>query len=1225
MSEELISQYVDRAAIADDTKFLTDQLKTVLDLFEKVNATKVSLSGAKTMSEVAEGAKVAKVAVDNLSAGKEKLLKVDLETVKAGKDIIAANGEIARSNKVVADSYDKVVKALVENEVESNKLKQQRRSLNEQLAEGLITIEEYKKKLEAIRKEESSLSVSNQDLNRALKNFEKEAQAAAGSTNELRAQLNQALQAYDGLSAADKNSDIGAKLKANIDSLNQSITEAEQSTGRFQRNVGNYNGAARIIVEALEKARQKFDQLSKAADASPAALNQARREMEALRSVTDNKQFLSFAGGVGDATKEVRTFTKTLVNLESQGLGNSDVAKDLRKRLAELTDQIGDTRAEIKALSSDSRTFDLFASSVNFAVDVFQTATGAMIAFGASEQDAAEATKTLLALQNISNGVRGIANELTTKGTAANKAFAFAQGQLATAFDASATAGARFRAVLFSLGIGAIIAGIGLLIANFDKIKRAVTGVSKAQEAYNKVLAESSSEFTSAVKLVNELKTNIDLARKGFIEKEKVIKQYNDSLGKTTGQVKSLDEAEKALIEKGEAYIQMTLAKAVANLALEEAAKKAFEAEQKRRKDAEEFIKVQDKLTQISTRSASASPGGFIPSNNNLQKEEELRKSQGEKRKKAAIKQSEDEEKVFIDIANKAQQKAAELSKKFNLNFFGDSQSVQQKARTEKFYDGELKAEADAYKKLSENLDAYVSTRLSAREKAFEAEKAILNGQRAIEIRNLNGELSIEKQRASIGEISKEELAQKEREFADKRADINRETAEKIKDLERSLGNDIVNIRASFIVRQREQDQEANDQFFQDQEDAFNKQVDQLQDIQEDRFKEQAEGREAEIKDLDKWYQERVRATREGSKAREKVDQDYAIRRADIEYSYGLAALRTQIEFAEKLIAVRKGAGEDITQQEKELAELRIELSDLETKRVLDNNKKQGKSHQEKLEAIEAGITKTQEIFGQVTGIIDGFISASTDKQKNAIQEQLDDLDKKKEKEIEAVNSALLTEQEKANKIAIINARSAAQKDALERRQRQLDLQRARFEKAANIAQAIIRTAVAVIEGLIKFGPAGAITYGAIGAAQIAAAIAAPLPKFKHGREGGPATWAITGDGGVPEVATSPDLKQAYVTPATDTLTYLPKDWKVFPDVDAFQEAAMNLSLKPLPVLPVINNNNDGLIRAMAYEIGSLKSAILGKQETHFHWHNGELKKAIKNGNDWWRYTQNNV
>jgi hypothetical protein len=109
-------------------------------------------------------------------------------------------------------------------------------------------------------------------------------------------------------------------------------------------------------------------------------------------------------------------------------------------------------------------------------------------------------------------------------------------------------------------------------------------------------------------------------------------------------------------------------------------------------------------------------------------------------------------------------------------------------------------------------------------------------------------------------------------------------------------------------------------------------------------------------------------------------------------------------------------------------------------------------------------------------------------------------------------------------------------------------------------------------------------------------------------------------------VATSPDLSQAFVTPATDTLTYLPENWKVSPDVKSFHETAMNMVHMPLPTLPVVNNNNnDGLIQAMAYEIRGLKSALSNLPIHAWYMKDGDLKRAVQKGSSWDHYIQNNI
>ena len=64
--------------------------------------------------------------------------------------------------------------------------------------------------------------------------------AAADSLVALRLQLRQLTAEYDRLSQADRDAGLGNNLVKQIQELNTQISAAEQATGRFQRNVGNY-------------------------------------------------------------------------------------------------------------------------------------------------------------------------------------------------------------------------------------------------------------------------------------------------------------------------------------------------------------------------------------------------------------------------------------------------------------------------------------------------------------------------------------------------------------------------------------------------------------------------------------------------------------------------------------------------------------------------------------------------------------------------------------------------------------------------------------------------------------------------------------------------------------------------------------------------------------------------------------------------------------------------
>ncbi len=191
-------------------------------------------------------------------------------------------------------------------------------------------------------------------------------------------------------------------------------------------------------------------------------------------------------------------------------------------------------------------------------------------------------------------------------------------------------------------------------IARLDLLGTKAGELEKATSKVNDALA--SSEYTAAVKNVNELTVNIGLAKDGFLDKGKVLNQYNETIGKTTGEVNSLDAAEKALVKNGDAYIQVTLLKAAAQLSLEEAAKKAFEAAQERNKSDADALGTFD---------------NYVLSNPKLDAE---RKKAAQIRRTEASNERTAEQREFEKIAKKFQADAAKLSKQNKFDFFGGSQ-----------------------------------------------------------------------------------------------------------------------------------------------------------------------------------------------------------------------------------------------------------------------------------------------------------------------------------------------------------------------------------------------------------------------------------------------------------------------------------------------------------------------------------------------------------------------
>lgn len=105
--------------------------------------------------------------------------------------------------------------------------------------------------------------------NEALKKLRKEYSdnikiegVAADSLVSLRKQLSLLNAEYDRLSASDRKAAIGTDLQKQIQSLNTEISAAEQATGRYQRNVGNYASAWNGLEMSVQQVARELPSLA---------------------------------------------------------------------------------------------------------------------------------------------------------------------------------------------------------------------------------------------------------------------------------------------------------------------------------------------------------------------------------------------------------------------------------------------------------------------------------------------------------------------------------------------------------------------------------------------------------------------------------------------------------------------------------------------------------------------------------------------------------------------------------------------------------------------------------------------------------------------------------------------------------------------------------------------------------------------------------------------------
>lgn len=377
---------------------------------------------------------------------------------------------------------------------------------------------------------------------------------------------------------------------------------------------------------------------------------------------------------------------------------------------------------------------------------------------------------------------------------------------------------------------------------------------------------------------------------------------------------------------------------------------------------------------------------------------------------------------------------------------------------------------------------------------------------------------------------------------------------------------------------------------------------------------EAGEKRQAEI---EKQGQDELAATQKLYKEGKITLDQYELEKLRIENKYQILSLQAEYEYTEQVLKLMKLRGQDTGDQEQQLLDIRNKIRDLDLDYFDKSEKKKTeitKEEANKRKKYEEDYAKRvkelrEELGNAVSAVIDGIF----ERQKNRLQDEIDMISQRQEAEVAAVQASSASEEEKAQKIQVINAQADAQKQALERRQRQFDQQKARFDRAKSVVEIIANTGIGIAKAFADYpyflaAPLAAVI-GAIGAAQLATVLAQPIPKYKDGTEDHPGGLAHVGDGNVHEVIQAPDGR-AWVTPATDTIMNIPAHYKVHPSVDDYLSAAGAATMRPLPAIDGTAGSVDKMTKAVLDGFDKQTDKILDgleRSKTSIHINNSPL------------------
>lgn len=264
-------------------------------------------------------------------------------------------------------NYADAIKKIAEYRAKLDKVKEAESELKKQLNEGRISREEYNKAISATKIASDEYKSTIRDIEKVVKNQIKLDHEQEGSLRGMRAELSNLTREYDALSREEReNEKVGGALAKQINDLTDELKEAEEETGRYYRNVGNYKNS---ILEAIGLNNQFGESLMNLGEGSK-GIKKINTDIKALwatmKGLLTNPVFLALAGiaGVGMAFRWFYDYNKGLVEAtkltkQFTGLGGNEM-KEYRNEVQAVADMYGkDFKETLQAANSLSKQFGI--------------------------------------------------------------------------------------------------------------------------------------------------------------------------------------------------------------------------------------------------------------------------------------------------------------------------------------------------------------------------------------------------------------------------------------------------------------------------------------------------------------------------------------------------------------------------------------------------------------------------------------------------------------------------------------------------------------------------------------------------------------------------------------------------------------------------------------------------------------------------------------------------
>ena len=264
------------------------------------------------------------------------------------------------------------------------------------------------------------------------------------------------------------------------------------------------------------------------------AKSTAAIEIEVLPKGGADTVVKNFKQQLKDAKNEAQQLVQTFGEFSNEALAG-------QQKVAQLSDKMEDFNDRVKALNPDK--FAKVQTIVQGVSRGFQAAQGAMALFGSESEDL---QKTLVKVQ----GAMALADGLEGLGKVQQQFLAIGKSIAGPVIAAFKSFGMAARTAIASTGIGLLVVALGAIVAYWDDIKMALTGVSKETEKLNK---SSSDNVKKSKEQTDEFETQVNtLKLQGKTEKEIEtlrIKAYDNEIERNIERLNFLKTTQKAQVD----------------------------------------------------------------------------------------------------------------------------------------------------------------------------------------------------------------------------------------------------------------------------------------------------------------------------------------------------------------------------------------------------------------------------------------------------------------------------------------------------------------------------------------------------------------------------------------------------------------------------------------------------------------------------------------------------